>query len=65
MKLFTALVMVASLALGSIAVAAETAATKPAASCCGEKCKDMKDCCKAGADGKMTCTMGGSCCEKK
>lgn len=65
MKLFGALMLVLGLAAGGLAFAAD-AATKPALpACCGDKCKAMGDgCCKTGADGKVTCDMGGSCCIK-
>ena len=64
MKLFGTLMLLAGLALGSVAIAdTGTATTKPA-SCCGEKCKKMEGCCKADASGKMTCSMGGGCCVK-
>jgi len=66
--------MMIVLGLMGVAFAADTApATKPATStasapatpaCCGEKCKPMPGCCKADANGKVTCGMGGSCCQK-
>jgi len=62
--------MIVALGLLGVAYAADTA-TAPAAStkpadpaCCGDKCKQMSGCCKADASGKITCGMGGSCCEK-
>src|SRR5215469_6436291 len=41
-----------------MAPAPSTAPAMPA--CCGDACKKMKDCCKVDANGKVTCSMGGS-----
>jgi len=74
MKVFGALLIVMGM-LG-VAFAADTmpaTSTKPATStasppatpaCCGDKCKPMPGCCKADASGKVTCAMGGGCCQK-
>ena len=63
--------MLLTLGLMGVAFAAETApataTSKPATSmpaCCGDKCKPMANCCKADANAKVSCGMGGGCCEK-
>ena len=54
--------------LGAVTKAVTTApATTKAAlpACCGAACKKMgAGCCKADAQGKIACAMGGSCCVK-
>jgi len=68
MKLFGALMLVAGFALSGALFAAEqaTTTTKPATpACCKDECKKMGDgCCKVDANGKASCSMGGSCCNK-
>jgi len=72
MKVLGALCLVLA-SMGAIYAADTTPATAPATTstapatpaCCGDKCKPMPGCCKTGTDGKTTCAMGGSCCEKK
>ena len=62
----TATLIAASAALSSMTFAADAPA-KPAAMppCCGDTCKKMgASCCKADDKGKVTCSMGGSCCMK-
>jgi hypothetical protein len=70
-SLATAACLVAAGFLFSLgARGADTPATKPAATqaaalaCCGDACKQMAGCCKADDKGKVTCSMGGSCCVK-
>jgi len=50
----------------SQAATATAPATKPTLpACCGDACKKMgAGCCKNDANGKTTCSMGGSCCIK-
>ena len=65
-----ACLMAAGAAFSLPASGADTPATKPAATqaalpaCCGDSCKQMAGCCKADDKGKVTCSMGGSCCVK-
>ncbi len=70
MKLFTALMLILGIAVGATLFAADaqpvqpTTATKPAdPACCGDACMKMgAGCCKTDDQGKVTCSMGGSCC---
>ncbi len=71
MKLFGVLLLGLAIGIGGIVFAADTQpATKPttqpaAMACCGDTCKGMgAGCCKMDDKGKMTCSMGGSCCVK-
>jgi len=78
MKLFGALLLVLGMSAAAIATfgmapMAPAPATKPAATtsqpampaCCGDACMKMgAGCCKADDKGKVTCSMGGSCCVK-
>ena len=72
MKVFGALMLALSLAVGGTLFAADmqsmqpTTTSKPAMpACCGDACMKMgAGCCKADDKGKVTCSMGGSCCLK-
>ena len=67
MKILGVLMVLAGMSLGSAVLADTTTApaTKPATpACCGDECKKMGQCCKADAQGKITCDMGGGCCVK-